>query len=313
MRSAAIVHPSNLLGKELREALEKRPEPWLDLRLLSSREDEVGALTEVAGTAAVVGRYEPDCLEGVLFAFFCGRAADNRPLLRELPRSTRAIVLSTDATAADGLPVVMGVSSPAALTAPILLSPHPAAVMLAHLLWPLRALRCEEIVATVVQPASIYDQAGLEALFEETRQIVALTARRAHAGFGAQLAFNLLPARSPAEPIAAELHALIPELPPAHVQLLQGATFHSIAASVYLRCAGGTGLAAVRKALATHPYLAPAERPRLLGPVDAAGGDKILYAPPRQDGPGAFWLWVAMDNLLRGGALNAVEIAEAIR
>lgn len=312
MRSAAIVHPTNLLGKELREALEKRPEPWLDLRLLSSREDEIGALTEAAGAAAVVGRYEPDSLEGVPIAFFCGRAADNRPLLQALPRSTRAIVLSTDATAADGQPVVMGVSPSAALTAPILLSPHPAAVLLAHLLLPLRALQCEEIAATVVQPASIFDQAGLEALFEETRQIVALAARRP-ALFGAQLAFNLLPARASAEPIAAELRALIPELPQARLQLLQGATFHSIAASVYLRCAGGTGPSAVRKALAAHPYLAPAERPRLLGPVDAAGSDKVLYAPPRQDGPGVFWLWAAMDNLLRGGALNAVEIAEAIR
>ena len=32
----------------------------------------------------------------------------------------------------------------------------------------------------------------------------------------------------------------------------------------------------------------------------------------RKDDTGGFWLWAVMDNLTRGGALNAIEIAEMV-
>jgi aspartate-semialdehyde dehydrogenase len=48
-----------------------------------------------------------------------------------------------------------------------------------------------------------------------------------------------------------------------------------------------------------------------LGPVAAAAIDKVLYAV-RKDDSGGVWLWAAVDNLTRGGALNALEVAEAV-
>lgn len=313
MSALAIVHPSGLLGKELRETLEARRRQWSDVRLFSTREEEIGTLTEVAGAAAVVTRYESDSLRGVPAAFFCGAMADNRPLLAELPSETTAIVLSLDATVEDGTPIVAGVNSEAVLGSRILLSPHPAAVLLAHLLHPLRGLGLAESVATLIQPASMRDDAGLEELFEQTRQIVSMAGRTATPVFGAQLAFNLLPPLLPAAPVAAQLHAVLAGLPPAAVQILQGAVFHSIAASLYVRCAGQPGPQAVRKALAEHPYLELSDKPRHLGPTDAAASDKVLVGTVRkEDAGGGVWLWGVMDNLTRGGAVNAIEMAEAL-
>jgi aspartate-semialdehyde dehydrogenase len=311
--AVAILHPTTLLGKELRETLEARHPDWSDIRLLSTRDEEIGTLTEVAGAAALVGKYEPESLEGARVAFFCGAIEDNRPLLAELPPETTAIVLSFDATVEDGLPVVAGVNTEAAHGRRVLLSPHPAAVLLAHLLYPLRGLGPEEAVAIVIQPASMRDDAGLEELFEQTRQIVGMTGRTPTPVFGAQLSFNVLPAPLPADPVAAQLQSVLAGPPPVALQVLQGAVFHAVAASLYVRFSGQPSPQAVRKALAGHPYLEAADKPRLLGPIDAAASDKVLYGAVRKgEAAGGFWLWAAMDNLTRGGALNAIEIAEAV-
>jgi aspartate-semialdehyde dehydrogenase len=308
----AIVHPSNLLAKELRETLESRRPQWTDIRLLSTREDEVGSLTEVAGAAAIVQRYEPDSLEGIPLAFFCGPIEQNRPVLEGLPPETTAVVLSTDATASDGVPVAAGVNTEAAGSGRVLLSPHPAAILLAHLLHPLRDLAPESAVATVIQPASMREDPGIEELFEQTRRIVAMIQRRPSPVFGAQLSFNLLPVPLPADPVAAQLHAVLGGPPPVSLQILQGGVFHSLSASLYVRLGGNPGLQAVRRALSEHPYLEAAARPRLLGPIDAAANDKVIFGTVRRDETGGYWLWAVMDNLTRGGALNAVEIAEAV-
>ncbi len=312
MSAVAILHPSGLLAKELRETLEARHPEWSDLRLLSTREEEIGTLTEVAGAAALVAAYEPDSLQDVPVAFLCGTMADNRPLLAGLPPETTAIVLSFDATAEDGLPIVAGVNTEEARGRHVLLSPHPGVVLLAHLLHPLRSLAPEEAVATLLQPASMRDDPGLEELFEQTRQIVAMTRRTPTPVFGAQLSFNMLPAALSPAPLAAQLHAILGG-PPVALQLLQGAVFHAVSASLYVRCAGEPGPQAFRKALAGHPYLESADKPRHLGPIDAAASDKVLVGNVRKDeAGGGFWLWAVMDNLTRGGALNAIEIAEAV-
>jgi aspartate-semialdehyde dehydrogenase len=312
MSAIAILHPTTLLGKELRETLDRRATSWVDVRLLSTHENEIGTLTEVAGAAAVVQRYEPESLAGVSTAFFCGPIERNRPLLAELPADALAVILSFDATVEDGEPVVAGINTAPARRGRPLLSPHPAVVLLAHLLHPLTALGLELAVATVVQPASMEGDAGLEELFEQTREIVAMTSRSPTPVFGSQLSFNLLPAVPPADPLAAQLGAVLAAAPPVALQVVQGGIFHGISASVYVRLGGSPGSQTVRKAFAGNPHLEMAEDPKHLGPIDAAASEKVLVGTVRKAADGGFWLWAVMDNLTRGGALNALEIAEAV-
>jgi aspartate-semialdehyde dehydrogenase len=96
------------------------------------------------------------------------------------------------------------------------------------------------------------------------------------------------------------------------LQILQGSVFHGIAASLFVRCPANPTLTAFRKALGGNPVLEAAYKPRLLGPVDAAASDKVIFGSLRKDDAGGFWLWAVMDNLTRGSALNALEIAEAV-
>ncbi len=312
MSAIAIVYPTTLLGKELRETMERRAKSWNEVRLLSTLDDEVGTLTEAVGAATLVQRYEPESLKDVSTAYLCGSITANRPILADMPADTQAIILSFDATVEDGQPVVAGVNSETARRGRPLLSPHPAVVLLAHLLHPLRPLGLDLAVATVIQPASMEGNAGLEELFDSTRDIVAMTGKRQTPVFGAQLSFNLLPTVLAADPLSAQLDAVLQEAPPVSLQILQGSVFHGISASVYVRCSAAPTPQALRKALLGNPHIEAADNPKRLGPVDAAANEKVMIGAIRKAADGGYWLWAVMDNLTRGGALNALEIAEAV-
>jgi aspartate-semialdehyde dehydrogenase len=190
-------------------------------------------------------------------------------------------------------------------------------VLLAHLLHPLRGLSPEAVTATVLQPASMHGNAGLEELFEQTRQIVAMTGQRSNPVFGAQLSFNLLPTTADALPLAETLSQVLGGVPggvgPVALQVVQGSVFHSVTASLYVRFGGNASVQGLRKALAAHPYLEIADRPKHLGPIDAAASGKVIFGTIRKDPAGGFWIWAVMDNLTRGGALNAIEIIEGLQ
>jgi aspartate-semialdehyde dehydrogenase len=69
--------------------------------------------------------------------------------------------------------------------------------------------------------------------------------------------------------------------------------------------------AEARKALAASEQVELAKLPTAR---DAAGGDKVLVGRVRRDtaGEGGLALWVVNDNLRKGAALNAVQIAELL-
>jgi aspartate-semialdehyde dehydrogenase len=313
MSGIAILHSSNLLGKELIETIENRAKQWREVRLLSTSQEEVGNLTDLGGAAALVTRYEPESLQGISTVYFCGPIAANRPVFGDLPPGATGVVLSPDASPEDGVPVVAGVNTEAANLGKILVSPHPAVVLLAHLLHPLRELKPESAVATVIQPVSMYDNPGLEELFEQTRSILAMSGKRPSGIFGTQLAFNLIPATAGALPLGATLQRVLGGDLPVALHVMQGGIFHSLTVSLYLRFAGNASAQAIRKAFNRHPYLEPAEHPKRLGPIDSAASEKVLFGTIHKDDLGGFWISAVMDNLTRGGALNAVEIVEAIQ
>ncbi len=313
----AIVEATTLLGKEVRDTLIGQPDLWREIRLLTTRESEVGALSEVAGAATFVQRADEDGLSGVDLVFCCGTDEEARKVLDVLPETATAVVVASDLkdyAAIAGQPIVAGVNFAKSQHGRVLLSPHPAVVLLAHLLHPLRGLGIEEAVATVILPASMHGDPGIDELFEQTRQIIAMTARRPSPIFGAQLAFNLLPTPASVVPLSTQLREVLAGDPPASLQLVQGGVFHSLAASVYVRFANPADAKSLRRTLGQQPHLELAKKPGHLGPIDAAAHEKILVGAVQEEPStqGGFWLWAVMDNLTRGGALNAVEIAAEV-
>lgn len=327
MTTLALIHPSNLVAKELRETLERRPELWDRIVQLTTDPDEAGTLTELGGSAALVALADADALAGADAVLLCGYRESDRELLEAAPAGATSILIHTErgrgeaAEASEptgAVPVVAGVNPDLAIPGSVLASPHPGTVLLAHLLHPLRRFGPAGGSAVLVQPASFFDDRGLEELFGQARNIVAMRSQDEPSIFGRQLAFNLLPTPVAGPAISRELRTVLgggeAELPLA-VRVIQGGVFHGVSAALHLRFDGDVSPEAVREALGEHPVNRLAEESELLGPIDAAASDEVLVggveAVAAADG-GGVWIWGVMDNLTRGGALNAVGILEAL-
>lgn len=313
MTRLALLHPSDLLGGEVRETLGRRRELWQDIRLLTTDDEEAGTLTEVAGAAAMITLLEAGDLDRLEVAFFCGGIERNRPLIAALPASATAIVLSPDAAPGDGRPVVAGVNLEAARPGEPLLSPHPGAVLLAHLLHPLRDFRPLRASATLLQPASALSRAALDEVFEQTRAILRFDPNPPRQVFATQMAFNAIPSPTSAEHLVPHLRAVLERpLEEVAVQVLQTGVFHSYGASLHVVLAEDPGPEEARRALAEHPFNDLAPDPELLGMIDAAAREEVIVGAVERDPGGGYWIWAVMDNLTCGGAGNAVRILEAI-
>lgn len=313
MNRIVLVHPTSLVGKELRERLADRPDLCREMHLLSNDETEVGTLTEFAGAATFVARLEEESFEGADLALFCGDIATDRAALALCPAAIPAILLSRGAGVADGRIAIAGVRPESWLGETRLVSPHPAAVALAQLLDPLSGFEPRQVAATAVLPVSAVSDAGLDELFEQTRGILAFSGTPRSKHFAAQIAFNLLPSGDDAEGAAASARSALGAAYPIALQLVQGGVFHSLSLSLYVELGTRPAAAEVRRRLGRAAGIAAAKDPRRLGPVAAAGEESLLLGDVRAAGTdGGYWIWAAMDNLLRGGATNAIALAERL-
>lgn len=84
--------------------------------------------------------------------------------------------------------------------------------------------------------------------------------------------------------------------------------------SVWLRAKRPITAAAATDILSQSPGLAVVAHPDYPRPLAAAGQDPVFVGRIRDDlhQPGTLQLWVVADNLLKGAALNAVQIAERL-
>lgn len=314
MNVLALLDATTLLGGELRETLSRRHDLWRDVRLLTTAPEDVGLVTEFGGTAALVQAWEPGGLAGVDLLFSCGPHAPAAPLVAELAGRGTAIAVAPDMVSATGVPVVAGVNLEAARAGGLLVSPRPAVILLAHLLHPLAGHQPRGVVAQAIEPASGRGQEGVDELLEQTRAILSFKTDKPQQVFGSQLAFNLLPAVAPTAALAGQLQRVLRSDAPIGLQTVQGAVFHGLAATLFVRLDDDPGVEGVRESLGRHPHLELVEEGASLGPIDAASRDKVLVGDvqPAPGLPGGYWLWGVLDNLTRGGATNAVEIAEAV-
>ena len=155
---------------------------------------------------------------------------------------------------------------------------------------------------------------ALEEVFDQARSLLAFEPVRAGNFYSNQLAFNLLPTPDVSAGLLEQLSPLLGDDVVVSTQSLQAPVFHSLALSLYVELPPDTAQSEVLAALSQNPHVELADESDQLGPIDAASRDHVLVgdiraAPGR---PGAYWIWAVMDNLGRGGALNAVEIAQAM-
>ena len=325
----AIVGAGTLKGKELKDVLEERNFPAMDIKLLDDNES-LGQLERVQDEVAFVQPVTAEKLEQVDFTFFASDAAFTHTHWKMARDAGSAIVdlsysLERDMNAPVCAPWIekeLGQHTQLGLESSAISVAHPAAVVLALLT--LRAQKAgavHNVAATVLQPVSEQGRPGMDELHEQTVKLLSFQ-QMPTAVFDSQVAFNTLgrygktsaySLESIEGRIAGHLRLLLNgHAPVPALMLVQAPVFHAHTFSIYIELEKNTSLGDFAQAIAgEHVEIArsPDEMP---SNVNVAGKDEILVAIRRDTShENGFWLWAAVDNL-RLTAITAVECATAL-
>jgi aspartate-semialdehyde dehydrogenase len=318
----AVVGATGALGGELLEQLRERHFPLQELRPIAT-DRSLGATVDWLGHELPVAT-EPDTLRGLDLVLVCTPASASLDWIR---RALQAEVACMDFSGAlAGRPEVPLLSADqaldaAALAAPLLALPSPAALALARVLAPIReAAGLARLSVTLCEAASGAGRAGVDALQAET---IALFNQEEmpETALGHSLAFDCLPACGPLDEagesalegrVAGELGQLLGADLPRAITALRVPTFAGMGIQVSLETERELAPLVCLERLGKTPGVA--SRRAHAGPTtrEAIGEDDVLVGRVRRDPSAArgLLLWLALDPA-RLVATNALRIAEA--
>jgi len=325
----AVVGATGAVGKETLEILEERKFPLASLRLFASKRS-AGEVLPCQGKEWKVEELTPEVsFVGVDIAFISATDDISREYGRRL--GAAGVVVIDDSGVfrmeADVPLVVPEVNAHALRTMPrgIVSIPNCTTTPLVMALKPLQeAVGVKRVVVTTFQSVSGTGAAAMDELMTQTKDLLAFRDAKAEV-YPYQIAFNLLPHIgsfnsdgdcSEEVKIAKETRKIL-EAPTLRVTAttvrVPVLRCHSEAINVELERPLKPNEA--RAALAAMPgvivYDDPSKKLYPM-PLDATGKDDVYIGRIREDESitNGLNLWVVSDNLRKGAALNAVQIAE---
>jgi aspartate-semialdehyde dehydrogenase len=324
----AVIGATGTVGETLVQVLEELDFPVGALHLLASSES-AGHSVPFRGKNVRVREVDEFDFSKVQLAFF---AAGPAVTLSFAPRATAAgcgVIDLSGALPADQAPQVVPEANPQVLKTlkkPLQLSsPSPSATALAVVLAPLRGLLDIQRVSVTANLA--VSAQGREAVSELARQTAELLNVRPLEPkfFDRQMAFNLLAQvgtpdaqghTSLEKRLVHELRAVL-DMPLLKISVtcVQAPVFFGDSLSVSLQLGAAVNLDAVNQALEAAPGVELVEAgdyPTAVG--DAVGQDVVYVGRVRAgvDDPAELNLWLASDNVRKGAALNAVQLAQLL-
>lgn len=313
--NVAVIGATGAVGKEIVRLLIERKFPYSSLRLFASPKSVGQTLFSLP--------IEPlESLDGINLIFF---AAGSSVSKEWIPKTKGRCIDSSSAFRQEA-PLVIPEINPHAIQGNLISSPNCAATILLMPLFPLhRLFAVKRVVLSTYQAASGAGAHLLHELQEETR--AHLEQRPYLPTLPFPYAFNLYPHNSFLHPngyveeemkIAYETRKILeaPEIKLSatcvRVPVLRA---HSISVNVTFH--RPFSLEQVYKALENIPGLKVFEnrdKNRFPTPVDATGKNEVFCGRFRIDPsePNTLEFWAVGDQLLKGAALNAVQIAELL-
>lgn len=334
--TVAVVGATGAVGREILAILEERAFPVAALRLFASPRS-AGQRLPFAGEAIPVEAATPEGLAGVDIAFFSAGAGVSRELA---PLAADAGALVVDNSSAfrlePGVPLVVPEINGGELHPGVRLvaNPNCTTAILLMALAPLhRAAGLRRVVVATYQAVSGAGARAMEELREqvrawlEGRQAEARVLPSAAAPRHYPIAFNVLPQVDVFLPgggtkeewkVAAEARKILnePDLP-VTATCVRVPVFRAHAEAVYAEFGRALSAEEARAILARAPGVVVQDDPdrqEYPTPLSVSGRDPVFVGRIRQDPafPNALSLWVVGDQLRKGAALNAVQIAEAV-
>ena len=328
-RVVAVCGATGAVGEVLLRLLEERAFPVSELRPLAS-ERSAGREIRFRGELLRVELAQPEAFEGVDFVFFAATGELSRELAPEVvERGGIAIDKSGTWRMHDDVPLVVPEVNGEAVEKHqgILASPNCTTIPLVMALEPLhRVAGVKSAVVTTLQAVSGAGRPGVEELEAQQRAIHTGADVPAPRQFAARIANNVVPlcesfrddGYSTEEVKLLFETRKIMALPELDVTMtcvrVPVPVGHS--ASVLVETERPLSVEAARDALAAFPGVELVDdcgSNVFPTPDLAAGRDEILVGRVRRDlGSERLWLWTVGDNLRKGAATNAVQIAEEL-
>ena len=328
----AVVGATGAVGVELMQCLEQRRFPLSKLRLFASARS-AGKTLPFKGQPVTVEELTEDSFRGVDIALFSAGGAQSKRFAPAAVRHGTVVVDNSSAFRMDpGVPLVVPEINPEALREHkgIIANPNCSTIISITPLWPIHKVnRIQRMIVATYQAASGAGAAAMEELRESTRAY--LDGREyKNTVLPHPYAFNLFSHNSKIDPsngyneeeikVMRETHKIYGDssirvaATCVRVPVLRA---HSIA--INFECERPITPAQVREIVQTAPgvkLVDDVERNYFPMPKDASGQDPILVGRIRQDvsdpSGRSIALFVAGDQLLKGAALNAVQIAELL-
>lgn len=218
-------------------------------------------------------------------------------------------------------PLVVPEVNPQAVkaSAQLISSPNCIVIPLSMVLAPLAGIfGLRRVVVSSYQSVSGAGKRGLDTLFSEAKQILmADVPYTDDSPFHQQIAFNVLPQIGAADEtgcseeeikIQEETKLLMGEEVEVSATAVRVPTFISHGLSVTADFKKAVCLKSSRQALEEAPGLLLSRAAK--SPIDAAGLDSCYVSRLRASGKNTLSFWAVCDNLRKGAALNAVQIAQ---
>lgn len=327
--TVAVAGATGVVGGTVRAILEQRDFPVGELRLLASARS-AGRRLPFKGSEVEVRELGPGAFDGVDLAFFAAGGSVSREYAWQAVDAGAVVIDKSSVFRQDPeVPLVVPEVNGDHLAAHkgLIATPNCSTIQMVVALKPIYdAAGIERVVVSTYQAVSGSGQGGIAALDAQARAWAAGDPVEAQF-YPHQIAFNLLPHIDSFLPSGAtkEEQKMVDETVKifADPELKVTATCvrvpvfgaHSEAVNVQTR--KKLGAAEARALLAAAPGVVVVDDPAELRypmPLPAEGDDPVYVGRIREDVTIAngLDLWVVADNLRKGAALNAVQIAEAL-
>ena len=328
--TVAVVGATGVVGQQLVRVLDQRGWQIRELRLLASARS-AGKTQAFKGDELTVQEATDRSFEGADVAFFCAGAERSKELIPHALSAGATVIDNSSAFRMDpDVPLVIPEINADAICpgSKLAANPNCTAIIMLMAVAPLRSLgTIERIVMSSYQSASGAGAKAMQELTDQTRTVLDGGKAQPQA-FPHQCAFNVFSHDTPIDKdgynveerkVIEESRKILrdPDLKLnvtcVRVPVLRA---HSVSATVEF-AGDAPDVGAAREALGSAPgvrVVDDREKNLFPMPCDATGQDEVLVGRIRKDlsNPRALCLFASGDQLLKGAALNAVQIAEAM-
>ena len=319
------------VGIEMLKVLKQRNFPVGNLKVLARSARDI----TVDGVTYHVDQISAEAFKGIDIALFAGTEGEKGAAVTYAPEAVKcgAVVIDNGADfrmEAD-VPLVVPEVNPKDVkkckARGIIANPNCSTIQMVVALAPLHKLsKIKKVIVSTYQAASGAGSKAVEELYQQTKAALERQSFKPEA-LAQRIAFNLFPHIGSASEadftteewkMVKETHKIMhaPKMKiSATTVRVPVAIGHS--ESIYIETQKPLDIAEVKKALASAPgiiVIDDIKDGQYPMPVDACGRDEVFVGRIRKDplDEKGLWLWVVADNLRKGAASNAVQIAEVL-